>query len=666
MSANTWITWRSVTLGTLAAAAICAIVPYNDYVVANTFFIGNYFPPALVAFFFVLVVLFNAPLHRFKPSWALSTGELTVVMIMLLIACSIPSQGLMRGLIPTLVNPFYLGRQHEVFWQTFSTMGLAEWMYPVESIAQGRADEIVTDFYNRRISDEPVPYGAWIVPLLGWGVFVVGMWAVFLSLAILLRHQWAVNERLPFPLVQLQLALLQPPEKGRAFNELFRSRAFWIGLGGVFVLQGLVGMHRYYPQFVPEISLTYNLHGVFSEPPLVYLDFHIKQSTLFFTFVGISFFVPARTSFSLWAFVFLQQLVVVPVRHHGADIPGAAWSDQHLGAAIAFLAGVLWVGRRHWVEVFRQTLGLSRPTHEEYISYRACVIILLIGLGLMLGWLIAMGAQPWVAVVIVAFTLISHLVTARVLAETGLPFYRTMIAVNQLYPHVPPGTFSARDIYMAGVGNVLGPFTSRESSLVFGMHAAQVAEGNHPTRPQRRWLVSLAVWTLLLGSVVAVVSSLHAYYRYATPIATKVETLVNPHVLEVMPRNEIVFPIERSVEGRFPQPQHNVWLHMGIGAFIAGAMQLLSWNVSWWPLAPVGYLIMLGWYGRLLWYSVLLGWLAKTLIVRFMGATGYQQAKPLFIGLIFGEALAVSMWLCVSLLLATLGYDYEVVNLLPT
>src|SRR2546426_11768950 len=111
------ITWRSVALGSAAVAVVCALAPYNDYVVANTWLVGSYLPPILILFFFVLIVLVNGPLHRWAPGQALSHGELAVVMTMTLMGCSIPGQGLMRQFLPTLVAPFYLGGQDAAFWK---------------------------------------------------------------------------------------------------------------------------------------------------------------------------------------------------------------------------------------------------------------------------------------------------------------------------------------------------------------------------------------------------------------------------------------------------------------------------------------------------------------------------------------------------------------------
>ena len=38
------VTWRSVLLGTLAAVGVSALLPYNDFIVQNTFLAGSYLP----------------------------------------------------------------------------------------------------------------------------------------------------------------------------------------------------------------------------------------------------------------------------------------------------------------------------------------------------------------------------------------------------------------------------------------------------------------------------------------------------------------------------------------------------------------------------------------------------------------------------------------------
>ena len=68
-----------VLVGLGLASAVCAIAPYNDYVVYNSFIVGNYLPVVVVLAFFLLVVVVNAPLHRWAPGRALTSGEMAVI-----------------------------------------------------------------------------------------------------------------------------------------------------------------------------------------------------------------------------------------------------------------------------------------------------------------------------------------------------------------------------------------------------------------------------------------------------------------------------------------------------------------------------------------------------------------------------------------------------------
>src|SRR6187549_3871255 len=90
------VTWRSMLLGTLAVAIVCGLTPYNDFVLSDTSFTAGYLPLSAVLILFVLVVGINAPLHRFAPRHALTQRELAVVVLMSLLACGLPSWGLMR------------------------------------------------------------------------------------------------------------------------------------------------------------------------------------------------------------------------------------------------------------------------------------------------------------------------------------------------------------------------------------------------------------------------------------------------------------------------------------------------------------------------------------------------------------------------------------------
>lgn len=646
---------------------VCGLAPFNDYVVANTLMTGSYLPVIVVVWFFTLVVLVNGPLHRWWPGRELSTRELAVVMAMMLVSCSVPSTGMMRFLLPTLVTPFHFGVINQTFWKTFLAMGLPEWLYPVGALEAGQSSEIVNGFYYR-LQDGSVPYGAWVVPLLAWGVFFGAVIATMLSLAALVRHQWAVNERLAFPLAQLQLSLIETPRPGRMLNSLLGSRVFWIGLVAVFMLHSGTALQKYFPKNVPAVPLKFNLSSVLSNEPWVYLSYSVKSATIYFTFIGIAYFIQSRISFSLWAFFLLTQLVNVQQRMVQSEISGPAWRDQHLGAAVMMLLGILWIGRHRWVSILRQMVGVGRPGEStgDFVSYRLAGWVLVAGLGVMVAWLMFMGVHAWVAILIVAFILLAHVVTSRIVAETGLPFIRMDASVAQIHANMPPSALGSQDVYFSGVFTVNGVVTSRESVLGFGLHGMQIVRGSENDEVRHPGILSMMVWALLLGIVVSVISSLWCYYNYATPMTPDIQTVINDHALEVRPRSDFVDPLARWSTGHQVRQAHNSWLHMGVGAGITAMLQGAALRWTAWPLAPVGYVVASSWYMQVAWFSLLLGWAAKVLILKFGGSKLFMEARPLFVGMVFGEALAAGVWLIVTLVLAGMGAHYRPIMMLPT
>ncbi len=72
-----------------------------------------------------------------------------------------------------------------------------------------------------------------------------------------------------------------------------------------------------------------------------------------------------------------------------------------------------------------------------------------------------------------------------------------------------------------------------------------------------------------------------------------------------------------------------------------GLMRLRFW---WWPFHPIGYLAANTW-GLQLWaMPFFVGWLAKTLIIRYAGLPLYRRTIPLAAGLIVGDLLNGGLW----------------------
>ncbi|HCL31000.1 MAG TPA: hypothetical protein DIC52_21540, partial [Candidatus Latescibacteria bacterium] len=75
----------------------------------------------------------------------------------------------------------------------------------------------------------------------------------------------------------------------------------------------------------------------------------------------------------------------------------------------------------------------------------------------------------------------------------------------------------------------------------------------------------------------------------------------------------------------------------------------------WWPLHPIGFIISNGWLTGQIWFAVFIGWGAKNLIMKYGGTRTYLRLKPLFLGLILGEAVSAGTWLVLDYLLGGTG-----------
>jgi hypothetical protein len=527
-------------------------------------------------------------------------------------------------------------------------------------VHDGVADPVATWFYFHVPRGEKIPWTAWLVPLCAWGIFAIAMLATLASIARMVLEQWAANERLPFPLVQVQAALIESPRPGKALNDLFRSPWLWIGLGFVFFIDGLSALHDYQPRYFPAVSLTYNFAGIFADPPWFYLDEKVKRAMLSFVIVGVTYFIRSRVAFSLWSIYLLVNLV--QVQQHN-EIPPAAWADQHLGACVAFILGIFWIGRHHWIQILRNAFGVGAPGGTGRASFWVATI----GIVTMIGWLTLVGVRPHMSLMVVAFILAAHLVVARVVAETGLPFYRTTILVSQAYDKLPVRWFTGRDVYFAGVFSMLGPITSRDSMMNFTMQGLGVAReaGADGTPVDRRRTGAAIGFAMILAFVVGATATLYGQYTWPTPTQADAIPVRNFFGADAAPRRDMINPFNTfSQQGQFVPRSHSAAKHVGIGFGATALLEIAALRWASWPLLPVGIVTCFGNPIGNAWFSVFVGWFAKVLIVRFGGASVFLKLRPLFIGMIFGESLAAGFWVIVNAIVVSLGGNAHAVKFL--
>lgn len=680
---------RSLLLGLLGTLFICVLTPFNDFVVGNTYLVGNFLPIGLLLFFIVVVVAVNAPLHRWAPRTAFTAGELGVALSMTLVSCALPSSGLMRYLPGQLAGVYYQSAQNAEYRKVLEQANLPDWLFPTfdaASIEERAAEPVITDFYLRADAADgsllararAVPWDRWATPALAWGAFSALLFLAVLCGSVIVRRQWAENERLPFPLADVYASLIEAPAPGKAFNALLSTRSFWVVAWTIFAIHGINALHVYAPRFWPQIPLGFDLNTLMTGA-LAHTDWQFKASTIYFCVVGVTFFLQTQIAFSLWFCFILYNVASMILGSYQATISGGMKDDQIYGALLCFAAFTLWIGRQQWLLIARQMLRGPRPGEAQgrYLPYRFAGWGFVAALAGMIGWLMAAGATLTAAAVLVGGIMTLLLVMARIVAETGLVF--AQVTVPPFHPwlllaHAFDGAAAVRTTHTS---MLLSTLTStvyvrdlREALPVYTTNALRVGDTT-AFGSVTRWTGAIAftgalALALLIGWVAAGSSMLFMQYSYATTLDRNPRP-INEYGTTNSPKHWTLDPPrDYRPPGVGGQQAHDRATHVGVGAVITGALGWLRLRFMHWPLHPVGFLLCYSFPMGRIWFSILLGWLAKLIIVRFGGASLYRHARPVFIGMILGEVAAAAFWLIVSLVLLSQGMDYRAINLLPT
>jgi hypothetical protein len=342
------------------------------------------------------------------------------------------------------------------------------------------------------------------------------------------------------------------------------------------------------------------------------------------------------------------------------EMPSQAWADQHLGACAAFVLGILWIGRHQWMAVIRGAFGLPRGDR----AYRGTVWTLIIATAVMVGWLMVVGVHLWVAALIVLFILLAHVIVSRVVAETGLPFYRTGINTSQVYSNLHPNWLSTKDVYLANVFTVLGPVTTRDSVMTLAQQGLGACDSAGMSPRRHRGLGWSIGWAMLIGCLVAAPVTLYCQYSYPTPASAETKPARNYFGAEYVQKRDVVNPVDEFSRGRFAAKPDNPAVQISLGFGITALLQFASLYSGAWPLLPVGYVASHGAFVENAWFSIFIGWLAQRIVVRLGGASLFQRARPFFIGIIFGECLAAGVWLLVNAILVLNGAESQPVKFL--
>ncbi|MFU8781205.1 MAG: DUF6785 family protein [Kiritimatiellia bacterium] len=642
--------YTAIVMGAIGCLLIWLATPYNNFFLNNSFISDTYIPEVTVVFLLLVVLGLNPILHKVCPKYVLHRSQIALIFAMLLMGAVVPSQGLLRML------PWSLARTTQDINQTprlanaIESAGIPQALFP-EKIGVYLDTPVSKQFLDELEADATIPWQAWLRLVPVWGFFVLACWLLMIGVGLILLPEWKEKERLPFPLLNVFRSIFPNPQTGTLIPPLFRNRLFWTGAGIVMVIYALIGLHHHTHGNVPGFPIGWQLSGHFADPPWLYLPNYLKNvPKLFFVLIGIAYFMPNRTGFSIWFTTIAYGLYIMIGRSYIPGYYGGIITDHRNGAMIAVFLMVLYLSRWHWWHVSK--LLFRRTTSDPDRLLKVAGWMLVAGACGMYAWLRWTGVPHTWAGIFVLLGFMVSVVISRIVAESGMPFVRIVGLEPAFFmAMVPAGWLTGAAIYMSGFINMLFQLGSRISAAVMVSHAASVDEEATPRSQIEIGYMMIAI--LMIGFVVGGVIHLHMGYTQGATI-DGAYTPLNTWGTNVMRGAQ--HQLLRWSDGSWIPPSRRLGGVVS-GILLAGGLFVACMMMPKWPLHPIGMLLVGHYYGNLAWASLMLGWTSKVLIIKYGGAKAFRSAQPLFLGLILGEIFSAVIWTLVPIILILLGVE---------
>ena len=641
------ITVRAWVIGLLLIPILDFWLEYTEIVAEGPDLAAMSLPMAVLFALLVLVGI-NLAVKRFRPKWALSQAELLFIYTMNTVAIYIGGIGMMQFLTPALVGwkHFQTPQNKWNSWEHF----VPKWATPDPAVIPGYYTGRTTFFTPENLL-------GWAQPIAVWTGFIFTLLFCFYCLAALLRKQWVDRERLIFPMVIIPLEIT----RDGGSTPLWRNRLLWIGVGIPAVLESMAVIHfTLVPTFPyipikPEYSLQ--LETGITTPPWNAIGY--TPMAFYPLVIGLAYLLSLEVSFSCWFFYLFTKVQTVAVTAFGFRDPGAGptlahmpyIAEQGVGAFLGLALFSLYLARPQLTEAWRKAFRGDTTVDDsgEPLSYRFAYIGLFVSFAALVGFTVALGLSLVVALAFWILLLLIALTFTRIRAEAGLP-----------WGQAPWGLTHGTMVSFAGTE----AFTPRElTGFSFvrwfdsdwrclgqpaEIEAMKIADTTTP-RPMNPRHLTIAIFVaILVGTLAAWISCLAIYYHFGAGNAK----------LEVW----------RTGQGRYGFDELQGWLTTprpfdsgrvsasAIGLVVVILLGFLRTRFPWWPLHPIGYSVGSTDTMTWIWFPVLLGWLFKSLILRYGGVKLYRQALPFFIGLVLGDYAVSGLWALYFLASGSSGY----------
>jgi hypothetical protein len=476
---------------------------------------------------------------------------------------------------------------------------------------------------------------SWLFPALWWSFFLLVLVFVMLCINVILRRQWTENERLTYPIIQLPLEMTKEGSGRRFFKNRFLLLGFALA-GGIDFINGL---HYLYPA-IPFIPIsrtgvswgeTFEIGHFFTEKPLSAIGW--TPLCIFPFAMGLVFLMPLDLSFSCWVFYFFRKLQIVLGSLFGfQSLPQFPYiKPQASGAYIGLCMLALFQSRKYIVSTLRKAFVGDEKIDDasEPMRYRWAFLGIIGGMALLVFFSSKAGMSIWVAFIYFFIYFTISIAMTRMRAELGPPAHELEYGgPNEIMTNfIGTRRLGARNLTIFSLYMFFNR-CYRSHPMPHQLEGFKLAE---QTGMENRKIV----FAMLLASAVGILSlfwtTLFANYRGS-----------GGPLLSWFPQSAF-----DRLRGWLYNPKGGdspAIAFTMIGFFLTLLLSALRMRFIWWKLHPAGYPLCASWTMNLLWFSVLLGWAIKTIILKYGGIRVYRKALPFFLGLILGEFIVGGLW----------------------
>ena len=653
-----------VVLAALAGIVpIVLIVQWSDLLVGGTMMAGP-FPPLAACLLWTILLGLQLPLIRKGRRPLFNRSEMLVLLAVWITSNMVAGRGMLHPLLASIAGPVYYAKSGAM------AKAIPGALPPWLSVTDGAAARGFFEGHGLQ-----VPWQLWIPPLTTWALFFLPFLITSVSICMLFERIWVRNEKLAFPLAALPLevvSLIEPgkdPEK--ALQRRLLGKALAVGMVFPILLHGFGVAHAYLP-FVPCIPFFNDVSGIVTAAP--WTAMRPLYVNIYPLLIGLTFLAPTDVTFSVWFFLLLNKLEMV--------IGGATgWTDgatgggmtaappfleeQSAGAYVALAAVLVFNARKHLARAVAAALGerlssrLFRGRLEigssrvDAAELRWPLIGAVGGFAGLLYWCFKAGMPAWFATLFFGFYFAVALVLSRLMAEGGVSWILAPILPDKLILGLTgSAALSAQNITRLS----LQVQHLRDTRQMIAPAIMQTGKMRDEARVSVSGFYSLLLVGLCVTLVIGTLVSLPLFYGHgALTLAPNSDGLqMSANVVPLTGVNQASARLSRNIPASAGAAGG-----LCFGALTTFALSALRLRFSWWPLHPLGYALtgtlQLGYANKML-FSIVLGWLFKSITLRFAGAKGYKYLRGTALGLICGDLLMGGVLKLLDALLGPSGY----------